>query len=171
MNNSDRIVFLAALPREMRPEVEALFLFNPRQQLQGKGIHATISHAGMPTIVEKDGKVWIDVLPGTTQCLFACAEGIEPFRAVGVILYSRPAIDTIWITHLAIDPDYAYGGRQATLKVASRLVDRVMTIAQSIKGITRIQLPYRDRCYMRVARPATASSSAHPSAAERGSSV
>ena len=109
VDSSDRIVFLATLPLDKRPEVEALFFFNPRQPLLREGIHAAVAHAGMPAIVEHDGKLWIDVPPGKTQCLFACADGIEPLRAVGVVLYSRPAVDTIWITHLAIDPDYAHG--------------------------------------------------------------
>lgn len=140
----------------MRPEVEALFFFNPRQPLLRKGIHATIADEGMPAIAENDAKVWIDVPPGKTQCLFACDKGIKPFRAIGVVLYGRPVIDTLRITHLAIDPDYAYGGGYATLNVATRLVDRVMAIAGSIKGITRVQLPYRERCYLRVTRPESA---------------
>ena len=107
----------------------------------------------MPTITEQNGKVWIDVPSGMTQCLFACDEGIEPSRAVGVVLYSRPAVDTIWIIHLAIDSDYAHEGDHAALQVAARLVDRIMVIARSIKGITRIQLPYRGGCYLRVTRP------------------
>jgi hypothetical protein len=111
----------------------------------------------MPAIAEHDDRVWIDVPSGKTQCLFACDESIEPFRAIGVVLYSRPVADTICITHLAIDPDYAYGGENAALEVAKRLVDRVMVIARSIKGINRLQLPYRDGCYLRVRRPESTS--------------
>jgi hypothetical protein len=153
LNNSDRIVFSAALPKAMRPEVEALFFFNPRQPLLHEGIHAAIAHAGMPAITESEDKVWIDVPSGKTQCVFACDESVEPVRAIGVVLYTRPVVDTIWITHLAIDPDYQYRGENAKLNVATRLVDRVMAVAHSIKGITRIQLPYRDGRYLHVKRP------------------
>jgi hypothetical protein len=152
-NNGDRIGFHAALPLEMRPEIEDLFFFHPRQPLLQAGIHAAVARAGMPTITEQNGKVWIGVPSGRTQCLFACDEGVEPSRPIGVVLYSRPVVDTIWITHLAIDPDYAHGGDHAALQVAARLVDRIMAVARSIKGITRIQLPYRENCYLRVTRP------------------
>jgi len=50
--------------------------------------------------------------------------GIQPVRAIGVVLDGRPLIGTLRITHLAIDPE----------------------------GITRVQLPYRERCYLRVTR-------------------
>ena len=138
-----RIAFFASLPLSMRQEVEALFFFNPRQPLLHDGIHATVAQSGMPAVVENDGKVWIDVPPGKTQCLFACDEGVEPLRVVGVALYSRPGADTIAIDHMAIDPDYVHGGENAALDVAMHLVGRVMAIAGSIKGVTRIQLPYR----------------------------
>jgi hypothetical protein len=152
LKSRGRIVYSATVPLEMRPAVEALFFFNPRQSLLREGIHAAIAQTGMPAIAANDTKVWIDVPPGNTQCLFACDEGVEPFRVTGVVLYSRPAVDTIWIAHLAIDPDYSYEGEHAKLEVARRLVGQVVTIAHSIKGITRIQLPYRDRCYLRVTR-------------------
>ena len=152
-NNRDRIGFHSALPLEMRPEIEALFFFHPRQTLLQEGIHAAVARAGMPTITEQNGRVWIGVPSGKTQCLFACDEGIVPSRAIGVVLYSRPVVDRIWITHLAIDSAYAHGGDHAELQVATRLVDRVMAIARSIKGITRIQLPYRNERYLRVTRP------------------
>ena len=153
VNKSERIAFAATVPLAMRPEVEALFFFNPRQPLLQEGIHAAIAQTGMPTIVGNDNRVWIDVPSGRTQCLFACVERIEPFRPVGVVLYSRPIVDTIWIAHVAIDPDYAYGGENATLAIATRLVDRVMAVARSVRGVTRIQLPYSEGCYLRVKRP------------------
>lgn len=68
----------------------------------------------------------------------------------------RPAADTIWISHLAVDPAYAYGGEHAALGIAMRLVDRVMTIARSVKGVARVQLPYRDGACMRVDRAGAA---------------
>ena len=155
-----RIAFVASLPLSMRQEVEALFFFNPRQPLLHDGIHATVAQSGMPAVVENDGKVWIDVPPGKTQCLFACDEGIEPLRVVGVALYSRPDTYTIAIDHMAIDPDYVHGGENAALDVAMHLVGRVMAIAGSIKGVTRIQLPYRGGRYLRVMHPT--SSRSHP---------
>jgi hypothetical protein len=158
LTGTERIIFSAILPLQMRPEVEALFFFNPRQPLLHEGIHAAVAHAGMPTLVEKDGSVWVEVPPGKTQCLFACDQGIKPLRVVGVALYSRPAADTLAINHMAIDPDYVHGGVNAQLDVAMHLVGRVMAIAGSIKGVTRIQLPYRDGRYLRVMHPTSSRS-------------
>lgn len=152
MNDSDRIVFSATLPLRMRQEVEALFFFNPRQSFLSNGIHAAVAAAGLPAIAGNQDSVWIEIPPGRTQCLFASDSLIEPVPVIGVALYSRPALDTIWISHLAIDPAYAHGGENGKLEIAARLVDRVVTIAASSKGITRVQLPYRDARYIRVRR-------------------
>ena len=150
MDNTGRLVFSADLPLVMRPEIEALFFFNPRQPFRREGIHAAIAHAGMPEIAENGDKVWIDLPSGTTQCLFACDKGLESLKAVGVVLYSRPTFNTIAITHVAVDPDYAYGGEHANLNVLTRLLERVVATASSIKGVTRIQLPYRNGRCLRV---------------------
>lgn len=152
MSGGDRIAFAATLPLHMRAEVETLFFFNPRQSFSSHGIHAAVAAAGLPAISTNHDRVWIEVPPGTTQCLFACDVLIAPSPVVGVALYSRPAMDTIWISHLAVAPGYAHEGEHAALGVAARLVDRVAAIAGSIKDITRVKLPYRDASYLRVRR-------------------
>lgn len=148
-----RLVFAATLPLDMRAAVETLFFFNPRQSQRSEGIHATVASAGMPTLATNADRVWIEVPPGRTQCLFACDTARDRSRVAGVVLFSRPEVDTIWITHLAVDPDYAYGGEHAALSVAAQLVDRVAVVARSIKGVEWIRLPYRDRRRLRVPRP------------------
>lgn len=152
MSDGDRIVFASTLPLHMRAEVEALFFFNPRQSFSSEGIHAAVAAAGLPAITTNHDRVWIEVPPGATQCLFACDTLVAPAPVVGVALYGRPNLDTIWISHLAVAPAYAHPGDHAELGVAARLVDRVATIAGSIKDITRVKLPYREASYLRVRR-------------------
>ena len=152
------VVFRTALPRDRRPEVEALFFFNPLQASRREGIFAAISQAGTPAIAENEDKVWIDVPSGKTLCLFACDERTDPFRVIGIALYTRPVTDTIWITHLTVDPAYSIRGEYGTLKVARCLVDQVMATALRIKGVTRIRLPYREGRHLRVSRPRSAMS-------------
>jgi hypothetical protein len=155
----NRIAFSATLPLAMRPEVEALFFFNPGQASISEGIRAAILREGMPEIAGTGDKIWIEIPSTGAQCLFASDAGVVPARVVGVALYSRPTAETILISHLAVDPEYAYSGRNAGLAVATRLLDRIMTIAGVIKGVTQLQLPYRDGCYLRVTHPSAAMTS------------
>jgi hypothetical protein len=134
----------------MRAEVETLFFFNPGQASISEGIRTAILREGMPEIAGTGDKIWIEIPSTGAQCLFARDKGVVPERVVGVALYSRPTVETILISHLAIDPEYAHSGRHAELAVATCLLDQVMTIAGVIKGVTRLQLPYRDGCYLRV---------------------
>ena len=150
--HGEQIDFVATLPVEMQSAIESLFFFNPLQSQLREDIHATIMLAGQPTIAGSAGRVWIEVPPGRTQCLFACKSSNETAQVVGVILYCRPEDATLWITHLAVDPDHAYGGEHAALAVAGRLVDQVAAIARCIKGVEWIQLPYRDRPRLPVLR-------------------
>jgi hypothetical protein len=137
----------------MRPEVEALFFFNPGQSSHSEGIRSAVLREGMPEIVGTSEKIWIEIPSVGTQCLFACDTGVDPVRAIGVALYSRPTVDTILINHLAVDSDYTYPGRNAALAVTTCLVDRIMEIAGKVKGVRRVQLPYRDGCYLQVTHP------------------
>jgi hypothetical protein len=147
------IEYAATVPLDMRPAAEALFFFNPRQGESYDGILATVERTGAPTIMERDGRVWIGVPAGNTQCLFAFDRSLAPPRPVGVVLYGRPAPEVIWISHLAVDPFYTYGNKNRDAGLGYLLVEKVREIARSIKGVTKIQLPYRRNCFLRV-RPA-----------------
>ena len=131
----------------MREAVEALFFFNPRQPLLRSAISATVERTGVPRIVELDGRVWIDVPSHAMQCLFACDSTLEP---VGVVLYDRPSLDILSVSHLAVDPAYSSGGGNGGGGLGLLLIERVREIARRIKGITRIQVPYKSQCFLRV---------------------
>ena len=140
------IVFSGTVPNDMREAVEALFFFNPGQPLLRSAISATVQRTGVPRIVELDGRVWIDVPSHSMQCLFACDGTSKP---VGVVLYDRPSPDVLSVSHLAVDPAYASRGGQGG-GLGLLLIERVREIARRIKGITRIQVPYRSQCFLRV---------------------
>ena len=141
-----QIVFSATVSIDMREAVEALFFFNPRQPLLRSAISATVQRTGVPRIVELEGRVWIDVPSHSMQCLFACDSASKP---VGVVLYDRPSPDVLSISHLAVDPAYASRGDQGG-GLGLLLIERVREIARRIKGVTRIQVPYRSHCFLRV---------------------
>ena len=147
------IEFSATVPAEMRQAAEALFFFNPRQGDSINGILATVERTGAPEIMERDGRVWIGVPSGNMQCLFAVDRRLEPQRPAGVLLYGRPTPDVIWISHLAVDPVYTYGNKNRGAGLGWVLVEKVREIARSIKGVSRIQLPYRRNCFLQVRVP------------------
>jgi hypothetical protein len=144
----EKIEFSATVPADMRLAVEALFFFNPRQSLLIKDIRATVEAMGSPEIREDAGRLWIDVPSGSLQCLFACNTQSIP---VGVLLYGRPSREVLEVVHLAVNPTYAFGegGAQG---VGMLLVGKVQEIACRIKGVSRIQLPYRPGFFLRLDR-------------------
>jgi hypothetical protein len=142
-----RIVFSASVPVGMRGAVEALFFLNRRQQLLHRAISSTIEQTGIPKIMELDGRVWIDVPSHAMQCLFACDGAFAP---IGVALYERPSTDILSVCHLAVDPAYAFGGIHGGGGLGLLLIERVKEIARRIKGVTRVQIPYRDQCFLRL---------------------
>jgi len=148
-SESQELGFAGSVPAAMRPVVESLFFFNPQQSAVSAEIRETIEKTGPPFIFEWNNRIRIDVPSGSTQCLFACSRGDRP---VGVALYSRPAWDVIWISHLAIDPSCTGTEDECSIGIAGALVNKIREVARSIKGAARIQLPYRRASFLRVAK-------------------
>ena len=146
---SSTLVFAASVPASARTRVERLFFFNPRQRDFHTGIHETIEVLGIPTLVEADGRVWIEVRSGTTQCLFACDPAAQD-RPVGVVLYARPDPETLWVSHVAVDPEYGVLNPGDRTSVGIILFNQVVEIARRIRGVTRIKLPYRGDAYLTI---------------------
>ena len=144
---SPPFVFCSSVPKEMRPLVEELFFFNERQAVWHDGIVSAVKTAGSPLIMEKEGRIWIGVAAGTMQCLFACAADGTP---LGVMLYGRPAPDTLWISHVCVDPRFTAVGNKVSGGLGLMFIAKAKEIALSIKGVSQIQLPYSDGRYLRV---------------------
>ena len=143
--------YISVVSPGMRDAVEALFFFNPRQRRVREGIRVSVELFGRPKILEQDGKLWIGVSSGATQCLFASDQSRSPARLAGVMLYLRPTPDVLSITHLAVDPDYVAGGSRGGDGLGLLLIEQVRQIARRINGVRRIELPYRNRCFLPVA--------------------
>jgi hypothetical protein len=155
MESNPHIELVPTLASELREEVERLFFFNPRQPVFEAGIRASVEKHGIPQIMEQDGRIWIGVPSGTTQCLFACDLRHEPARLAGVVIYARPTPSTLCITHLAVDPDYAVMGGDASFGLGMVLVGAVRQVARRMNGVISLQLPYRSRAYLPVVVPQT----------------
>lgn len=138
----DGLTFTATVPASARAIVEALFFFNPHQHDSAPGIHETIDQLGIPQIVESGDKVWIEVSSGTTQCLFACDPEADG-RPVAVVLYGRPDPETLWVSHVAVDPQYGLHNPADHPSLGIMLFNQVAEIARRIRGVRRLRLPYR----------------------------
>jgi hypothetical protein len=84
------------------------------------------------------------------QCLFVSARSQETCHPVGVALYERPTFEVLALSHLAVNPDYASQGNNRSAGLGVLLVRKIVEIARSIKGVTRVQMPYREDCFLRV---------------------
>lgn len=148
--SNERFVLSATVSVKMRQAVEALFFFNPRQPLLRSAISVTVERTGVPKIVKRDGRVSIDIPGRAMQCLFACDSSLKTCPPVAVALYERPTAEVLSISHLAVDPAYSFRGKSNGAGLGLLLIERVMDIARRIKGVKRVQLPYREECFLRV---------------------
>jgi hypothetical protein len=155
INDTERIVFSSTVSSKWRTIVEALFFFNSRQSSLHAAISSTIARTGIPRLIERDRRLWIDVPERSLQCLFAC-DRLSKSRVVGVVLFERPVFDTLVVLHLAVDPACTSRSSDNETGLGWTMVCKVAQIARSIKGITRVQLPYREDCFLRVAQLAQA---------------
>jgi hypothetical protein len=144
----EEIKFLSSVPAEMRHQVEDLFFFNLRQRQFSRQIQETVAKTGVPHLREIGGKITISLQSEDAQCLFACDQSESP---VGCALYSRPGPDLIWVSYIATDPEVALLDLPQA-GVAAILLDKILEIARSIRGVTRIQLPFRKAAFLPVQR-------------------
>jgi hypothetical protein len=68
------------------------------------------------------------------------------------MLYGRPSSEVLEIAHLAVDPAHA-SGQGGQPSVGLLLVEKAQAIARSIKGISKIQLPYQRARFLPVRAP------------------
>jgi hypothetical protein len=149
-SDTDRFVFSATVSAKMRGVVEALFFFNPRQPLLHSAISATVERTGVPKIMELEGRLRIDVPSRDMQCLFACDSYLKTCKPVGVVLYERPRVEILSVSHIAVNPAYAFHGGSGGAGLGMLLIERVKETARRIKGVTHVQVPYRNHCFLRV---------------------
>lgn len=144
------IEFSSSVPVQMRGAVEELFFFNKRQAIALMGIRQSIQRFGTPEIVEEEGRLRIAVGGWGMQCLFAQSASLLPNRLVGVVLFLRMEPEVITVTHLAVDPVYTLHSGGSGEGIGTVLIEEVREIARRIKGVQRVELPYRRGCFLSV---------------------
>ena len=146
---SEQIIFLSSVPAEMRQTVEDLFFFNLHQRKFSRQIQETVAKTGAPRLSDISGRITITLPSEHAQCLFACDESETP---IACALYSRPASDLIWVSYIATDPECAFLDLPRA-GITAVLMEKILEIARSIRGVTRVQLPFRKESFLPVQRP------------------
>src|SRR5689334_10348960 len=146
---SEQIRFLSSVPVEMRQQVEDLFFFNLHQRKFSRQIQETVAKTGAPRLHDLAGRITITLPSEHAQCLFACDEAETP---IACALYSRPASDLIWVSYVATDPECAFLDLPRA-GITAVLMEKILEIARSIRGVTRVQLPFRKESFLPVQRP------------------
>jgi hypothetical protein len=145
-----QIEVTAFVSAQLREALEQLFFFNARQDVVREGIRASVAKYGVPEIMELNGRIWVALPCGTSQCLFACDRNYEPARLAGVIVFARPHPEALSVTHLAVDPEYTARRRNGVDGLGLRLIATVRQIARQTNGVLSLELPYRAGCYLPV---------------------
>ena len=84
------------------------------------------------------------------QCLFALDRSQLPGRLVAVVLYLRVIPECLSITHLAVHEDYAHGEGGTSGGIGGRVIDEIRRIGRRINGVSRVELPYKPGCFLRL---------------------
>lgn len=127
------------LPETVKPSLQDLFYFNPRQRCYHQEIIASVEQFGDPEIFHATEGITL-VLPKLPEahCLFAC-DGVSG-ALCGVAIYVRHGLEEMEILHLAISREWQADGNVAG--TTALLVGKIVEIARAIKGIERVLMPY-----------------------------
>jgi hypothetical protein len=127
------------LPETVKPSLQDLFYFNPRQRCYYQEIIASVEQFGDPEIFHATEGITL-VLPKLPEahCLFAC-DGVSG-ALCGVAIYVRHGLEEMEILHLAISREWQADGNVAG--TTALVVGKIVEIARAIKGIERVLMPY-----------------------------
>jgi hypothetical protein len=151
--HADELTYTSDLSPDYRSALEDLLFFHPQQAELVEAIVGSIDAYGPPRVVAAEGRLGVEVerLPGL-QMLCALRRAEDTEALVGVVLYGRPVVDRLVVVHLAVAEHYCSDGDHADLMLPVRLLERVRRVAQQLKGVEVVVMPYGDGLTMRVGR-------------------
>ena len=135
---SPAIWITSKLPPSQRTALEQLVFFNANQHRVRVGIEHSIKTYGAPEIYEHDGalRVRVGSVAGV-QTLFAVNDTGRP---VGVAVFVRLEQDRFVVLHVVAEPRGEGGSANPVLL---RLMNEIRRAARIIRGVHRIELPYK----------------------------
>ncbi|MGF1484183.1 MAG: hypothetical protein ACFBZ8_07460 [Opitutales bacterium] len=139
-----------------KPQVEALFFFNPRQTAFLPWIEAAIERFGIPKLeVNAQRQLHFTLGDEPVDALYLIDRELfveDLPRVVAVALHRRVAPDRLAVIHLALDPE-APGA--STGQLMDALLLQMRTLAQKARGVKWLWLLYApgEGVFFRVLEP------------------
>jgi len=132
-------IFTSYLEAGRREELDRMLFHNRNQPKVYDGAVGMIERYQTPRISAARGRLWITFDSGAeAQTLFALERGGAAPQLVGVLVYTRED-DALAVVLLAVDEDYARGGRFADRNLFFAFLKEIEGIARRIKGIASIK--------------------------------
>ena len=137
------IQYTSVLTADYRKDLENLLFFNPEQKRFRSDIVRSIERCGCPEIVMRNGHLHVGVTKYLdAQNLFALMSDRQHPRLVGSIIYFRESRANLVVAHVAVVPPYTMLQSRGEVPLALELLNHVMVVAQRVKGIETVELPY-----------------------------
>ena len=132
--------YTSTLQPDYSEALERLMFFNPGQQSAMAAIVDSVETFGAPSVyTDEDGRLRVKVEKlDEVQTLFA----LDGDALVGVLVYSRVALEHLAVIHIAVDQDYSVHGKFAGSMLVMRMLELLRNSARRIKGVESIRMLY-----------------------------
>jgi hypothetical protein len=142
MPTGQAFTFAPTLAASQWRALEYLLYFNVNQERVRDGIQKSIEHYGVPEIVEKEGRLRVQVgsLEGV-ESLFAISDFGHP---LGVAVFVQMAPERIVVLHLGVLPRLR-STAEVNAPVLLELVHEIHRMARERHGVDRIEVVYSQR--------------------------
>jgi hypothetical protein len=135
--NFDMLRYTSILKPKYHAALERLMFFNPGQQTALSAILDSLETFGSPSIYVDDGRLRVKVEKlDEAQTLFA----LDDDTLIGVLIYSRIALESLTVIHIAVDHEYSSFGKFAEKMLFIRMLELLRNNARRIKGVETIRL-------------------------------
>ncbi len=138
------ITFTSSLVTDYREDLESLMFLNDNQGTVQSGILRAIEQFGQPRLVTTaDGllRLRVDGLEDV-QALYALERGLLQPNLVGVMVYARTDLETIWLLHIAVTESHSASAGQGGNLLALQFINQLRQIAHRIRGVKQLMVIY-----------------------------
>lgn len=138
--------FQSKIKPEYREDLDSLFYFNRNQTRYVDRINKSIEEYSKPIVIEENGEVSLvfeDRNVGQTLHIFDGDH--EGASLIGVVMYVRDTKERITIVHLALHENCNLIYKSEGINIASIVMEEVLTLVNTIKGIERVRIYYINR--------------------------
>lgn len=149
VTEADRLIFQSSIPAYLKTELERLLFFNPSQRRYAEHIIKSVDRIGKLEILQNESKLSLAVSENIqVQNLFVFDQICNYSKTlVAAAIYTRHPLDRLLLLHIAVDPNYALGGIYEDCLVTFQLIQKIIAIGKTIKGVDKIEIIYGERSH------------------------